>query len=171
MRFLYSHLVFRVAGRKLVGRVVFGLLVLGSVLLGTLTGLLAVYSTDLPQISELENYRPSTVTELYDSHGRVIGSFALEKRVLAAYDDFPRVLRDAILSTEDKSFESHGGINFWRVLGAGYRDAFSGTRAQGASTLTMQLSRNLFLSPERNFGRKVQETMLALQIERHFTKP
>jgi penicillin-binding protein 1A len=171
MKFLYSHLpAFHFAGQKLVGRVFFALLVLASALLGTLTGLLAVYSTDLPQIGDLERYRPSTVTELYDSQGRVIGSFALQRRVLVAYDDFPRVLRDAIISTEDKNFESHWGINFWRVLGAGYRDVSSGTRSQGASTLTMQLSRNLFLSPERNFSRKVQETMLAMQIERHFTK-
>ena len=171
MKFLYSHLpAFHFADQKLVGRVFFALLVLASALLGTLTGLLAVYSTDLPQIGDLERYRPSTVTELYDSQGRVIGSFALQRRVLVAYDDFPRVLRDAIISTEDKNFESHWGINFWRVLGAGYRDVSSGTRSQGASTLTMQLSRNLFLSPERNFSRKVQETMLAMQIERHFTK-
>jgi penicillin-binding protein 1A len=171
MKFLFSELpALHFAGQKLVGRVVFGLLVLASALAGTLVGLLVVYSTDLPQISELERYRPSTVTELYDSQGRVIGSFALQRRVLVSYDDFPRVLRDAILSTEDKSFESHWGINFWRVLGASYRDVSSGSRAQGASTLTMQLSRNLFLSPERHFGRKVQETLLALQIERHFTK-
>jgi penicillin-binding protein 1A len=171
MKFLYSHLpAFHIAGTKLVGRMVFGLLVLASALAGTLVGLLVVYSTDMPQIGELERYRPSTVTELYDSQGRVIGSFALERRVLVSYDDFPRVLRDAVISTEDKNFESHWGVNFWRVLGAGYRDISSGSRAQGASTLTMQLSRNLFLSPERHFGRKVQETLLALQIERHFTK-
>jgi penicillin-binding protein 1A len=171
MKFLFSELpALHFAGQKLVGRVVFGLLVVASALAGILVGLLVVYSTDLPQISELERYRPSTVTELYDSQGRVIGSFALQRRVLVSYDDFPRVLRDAILSTEDKSFESHWGINFWRVLGAGYRDFSSGSRSQGASTLTMQLSRNLFLSPERHFSRKVQETLLALQIERHFTK-
>ena len=129
-----------------------------------------VYSTDLPQISELERYRPSTITELYDDQGRQIGSFALQRRVLASYDDFPKVLRDAILSTEDKTFETHWGINFWRVFGATYRDITSSSRAQGASTLTMQLSRNLFLSPERHFSRKVQEALLALQIERRFTK-
>src|SRR6266700_1985947 len=169
----FPHTVFsrlRMPGKPLVGRVVFGFLVLATALLGTLAGLLIVYSTDLPQISELERYRPSTITELYDDHGRVIGSFALQRRVLASYDDFPKVLRDAILSTEDKSFEQHWGINFWRVLGATYRDVSSGSRAQGASTLTMQLSRNLFLSPERHFSRKVQEMILALQIERHFTK-
>jgi penicillin-binding protein 1A len=170
MKFLSKLPPFRVAGKLLVGRVVFGLLILLSGFLGTMTGLLMVYSTDLPQISDLERYRPSTITELYDDQGRQIGSFALQRRVLASYDDFPRVLRDAILSTEDKSFEKHWGINFWRVMGATYRDITSGSRAQGASTLTMQLSRNLFLSPERHFSRKIQEAILALQIERHFTK-
>ncbi len=171
MKFLYSHLPeVHVGGKKLVRRAVFALLVLASALVGSLAGLLIVYSTDLPQISELERYRPSTITEIYDEHGQVIGSFALQRRVLASYDDFPKVLRDAIISTEDKNFEQHWGINFWRVLGATYRDITAGSRAQGASTLTMQLSRNLFLSSERHFSRKVQEAMLAIQIERHFTK-
>ena len=160
----------KVAGKPRVGRVVFAVLVLIAAFLGTMAGLLMVYSTDLPQISELERYRPSTITQLYDDQGRQIGSFALQRRVLASYDDFPKVLRDAILSTEDKTFEKHWGINFWRVMGATYRDVTSGSRAQGASTLTMQLSRNLFLSPERHFSRKMQEAILALQIERHFTK-
>ena len=148
----------------------FSVLVLTAAFLGTMAGLLIVYSTDLPQISELERYRPSTITELYDDQGRQIGSFALQRRVLASYDDFPKVLRDAIISTEDKTFETHWGINFWRVFGATYRDVTSSSRAQGASTLTMQLSRNLFLSPERHFSRKMQEALLALQIERRFTK-
>src|SRR5947209_12498487 len=160
----------KVAGKPLVGRVVFTVLVLTAAFLGTTAGLLIVYSTDLPQISELERYRPSTITELYDDQGRQIGSFALQRRVLASYDEFPKVLRDAILSTEDKTFETHWGINFWRVFGATYPDITSSSRAQGASTLTMQLSRNLFLSPERHFSRKVQEALLALQIERRFTK-
>ena len=171
MKFLYSHLPeIHVGGKKLVRRVVFSLLLVLSALTGTLAGLLIVYSTDLPQISELERYRPSTITEIYDDRGQAIGSFALQRRILASYEDFPKVLHDAIISTEDKSFEQHLGINFWRVLGATYRDVTSGSRAQGASTLTMQLSRNLFLSPERNFSRKIQEAMLAIQIERHFTK-
>ena len=171
MKFLYSDLPeVHVGGKKLVRRVVFALLLVTSALIGTLGGLLIVYSTDLPQISELERYRPSTITEIYDDHGQVIGSFALQRRVLASYDDFPKFLRDAIISTEDKSFEQHWGINFWRVLGATWRDVTSGSRAQGASTLTMQLSRNLFLSSERHFSRKIQEAMLAIQIERHFTK-
>ncbi|HEY6273563.1 MAG TPA: PBP1A family penicillin-binding protein [Terriglobales bacterium] len=171
MNFLNAILlVVRLAGKTLAGRVGFLLLILAAASVGTIAGLLVVYSTDLPQIGELERYRPSTITELYDGRGRLIGSFALQRRIIVGYDDFPRVLRDAIISTEDKTFEQHWGINFWRVLGAGYRDISSGSRAQGASTLTMQLSRNLFLSPERHFSRKIQEIMLALQIERRFTK-
>ncbi len=157
-------------GRKLVGRVVLGLLVLAAALLGATAGLLLVYSTDLPQVDDLEHYRPSSITELYDNQGRIIGSFALQRRVVAAYDDYPQVLRDALISTEDKDFFRHSGVNLWRIVGAAYRDIESGGRVQGASTLTMQLARNLFLSPDRSFHRKIQETLLAIQIERRFTK-
>ncbi len=172
MKSLYEHLPpVEIAGRKLVGRVLFGLLVLISALVGATAGLLLVYTTDLPQVDALEAYRPSSITELYDDQGRVIGSFALQRRVVATYDDFPPVLRDALVSIEDKDFYRHSGINFWRIIGAAYRDIESGGKVQGASTLTMQLARNLFLSPDRSFHRKVQETMLAIQIERRFTKP
>ncbi|MGA8866019.1 MAG: PBP1A family penicillin-binding protein [Candidatus Sulfotelmatobacter sp.] len=172
MKSIYEDLPpVEIAGRKLVGRVVFGLLVLVSALVGATAGLLLVYTTDLPQVEALEAYRPSSITELYDDHGRVIGSFALQRRVVATYDDFPPVLREALVSIEDKDFYRHSGINFWRIVGAAYRDIESGGKVQGASTLTMQLARNLFLSPDRSFHRKVQEALLAIQIERRFTKP
>jgi penicillin-binding protein 1A len=172
MKSIYQDLPpVEIAGRKLVGRVLFGLLVLISALVGAGSGLLLVYTTDLPQVDALEAYRPSSITELYDDRGRVIGSFALQRRVVAGYDDFAPVLRDALVSIEDKDFYKHSGINFWRIVGAAYRDVESGGKVQGASTLTMQLARNLFLSPDRSFHRKVQETMLAIQIERRFTKP
>ena len=156
--------------RKLAGRLTLaGLLVL-AVITGSLAGLTLVYSVDLPQINDLERYRPSTTTDLYDRKGRIIGSFALERRVIVNYDDFAPVLRQAVLSIEDKSFESHWGINVFRVVGAVWHDIRSHGRAQGASTLTMQLARNLFLSSERTAARKVQEAYLAIQIERAFTK-
>jgi penicillin-binding protein 1A len=101
----------------------------------------------------------------------VIGTFALQRRVVATYDDYPQVLRDALVSIEDKDFYQHSGINLWRIVGAAYRDIQSAGKVQGASTLTMQLARNLFLSPDRSFYRKVQEALLAIQIERRFTKP
>src|SRR5256712_10378233 len=160
-----------IAKRKLVGRMLLGLLVLASALVGATTGLLLVYSTDLPQVEQLEHFRPSCITELYDDQGRVIGSFALQRRVVASYEDYPQVLRDALISVEDKDFYSHWGVNVWRIAGAAYHDIASGGKVQGASTLTMQLARNLFLSPDRSFHRKIQEALLAVQIERRFTKP
>jgi penicillin-binding protein 1A len=172
MRVIYQHLpTVEIGGRKLVGAFLFGLLVLVAAGTGAAAGLLLVYSTDLPQVEELERYRPSSVTELYDGQGRVIGTFALQRRVIATYDDYPEVLRNALVSIEDKDFYRHSGINIWRIVGAAYRDIESGGKVQGASTLTMQLARNLFLSPDRSFYRKVQEALLAIQIERRFTKP
>ena len=171
MRILYKDLPpLEIGGRKLVGRVLFGLLVLVSALVGATVGLLLVYSTDLPQVEELERYRPSSTTELYDDHGRTIGTFALQRRVVAIYGDYPEVLRESLISIEDKDFYRHWGVNVWRIAGAAYRDIESGGKVQGASTLTMQLARNLFLSPDRSFHRKIQEALLAVQIERRFTK-
>jgi penicillin-binding protein 1A len=129
-----------------------------------------VYSIDLPQIDELQRYRPDTTTELLDIHGREIGSFALERRVVLPYTAFPPVLRQALLSIEDKTFERNWGVNLFRAVGAAWRDLHSRSRAQGSSTLTMQLARNLFLSNEKTYGRKLQEILLSVQIERFFTK-
>ncbi len=137
---------------------------------GALCGLLLVYSIDLPQMDDLARYRPNTTTELLDVHGRVFGSFALERRVVVPYTDLPLVLRQAIISIEDKSFESNWGVNLVRAVGAAYRDLHTSGRTQGASTLTMQLARNLFLSSQKTYGRKFQEIFLSMQIERRFTK-
>jgi penicillin-binding protein 1A len=172
MKVLYENLPeVEIAGRRVVGRVLFGLLILVAILVGATGGMLLVYTTDLPQVDALEAYRPSSITELYDDHGKVIGSFALQRRLVVGYDDFPPLLRDALVSIEDKDFYKHSGINFWRIVGAAYRDIESGGKVQGASTLTMQLARNLFLYPDRRWQRKVREAMLAIQIERRFTKP
>ncbi len=129
-----------------------------------------VYSIDLPQMDDLARYHPNTTTELLDVHGKVFGSFALERRVVLPYAEFPPVLRQAIISIEDKSFERNWGVNLVRAVGAAYRDLHASGRAQGASTLTMQLARNLFLSSEKSYGRKIQEVFLSVQIERRFTK-
>src|SRR6202140_1002037 len=171
MKSLYEALPpVEIGGRRLVGRVLFGLLVLVAILVGATGGLLLVYTTDLPRVDALEAYRPSSITQLYDDQGRIIGSFALQRRVVASYDDFPPVLREALISIEDKDFYGHWGINVWRIVGAAYRDIESGGKVQGASTLTMQLARNLFLSPDRSWHRKIEEALLAVQIERRFTK-
>jgi penicillin-binding protein 1A len=172
MKYVLAHPpTVKVRRKGLVGWIAFSMLVAIAGIIGAVAGLLVVYTTDLPEVTQLEQYRPSSITELYDDQGKVIGSFALERRVVAGYDDFPKVLRDAIISTEDKDFERHWGINLWRGVAAAYRDMTSGARVQGASTLTMQLARNLFLTPEKSFRRKLDEVLLSIQIERRFTKP
>jgi len=161
----------RLRGRKVVGRVAFALLLLGSIAVGALAGLIFVYSSDLPQIRALEDFRPDIVTELYADDGQVIGSFALQRRILLSYEQIPQVLKDAILTTEDQHFEQHWGVDFTRVAGAAWRNLLAHRVAEGASTLTMQLAGTLFLDrSDRTMRRKIQETLLALQIERHYTK-
>jgi penicillin-binding protein 1A len=156
--------------RKLAGRPTLVILLGLAAITGSLAGLTLVYSVNLPQINDLERYRPSTTTDLYDRNGKLIGSFALQRRQVVDYNGFAPILRQAVISIEDKNFESHWGINVFRVAGAAWHDIRSHGRAQGASTLTMQLARNLFLSDERTAGRKLQEAFLAIQIERSFTK-
>ena len=156
--------------RKIAGKVALGALLLLSVTTGSLAGMMLVFSANLPQINDLERYRPSTVTDLYDRHGNPIGSFALQKRIVVNYGDFAPILREAVISIEDKNFESHWGISVFRIAGAFWHDLRTHGRSQGASTLTMQLARNLFLSSERTASRKAEEAYLAIQIERAFTK-
>jgi penicillin-binding protein 1A len=146
-------------------------LLAGSAVIGALVGLVSVFSVDPPQIRDLGHYRPLSNTVLYDDEGRVLGTFAFQKRTIAQYEDYPRVLYDAVLSVEDKNFEKHSGFEIWRMLVAASHDLRSRGNVQGASTLTMQLARNLFLSSQRTYSRKFREIMLAVQIERRYTKP
>src|SRR4051812_34941080 len=84
-----------VGRKRLVGWIAFSVLVGMAAAIGAVVGVLLVYTTELPEVTELEHYRPSSITELYDDQGKVVGSFALQRRVVASYDDFPKVLRDA----------------------------------------------------------------------------
>ncbi|MGO9591904.1 MAG: penicillin-binding protein 1A [Candidatus Acidiferrales bacterium] len=161
----------KIGGGTLLGRLALAFLVVCSIALGAAAGLLFVYSSDLPQIHALEDYRPITETELYADDGQEIGSFALQRRILVTYDQIPKVLKAAILTTEDQHFEEHWGVDFPRVLQAAWHDVLRHRVAEGASTLTMQLAGGLFLNrSDRSFHRKIQETILALEIERHYTK-
>jgi penicillin-binding protein 1A len=161
----------KVSSRKVFGQFVFLTLLLLSAGMGALAGLIFVYSSDLPQVRELQDYRPDVMTELYADDGTIIGSFALERRVIVTYNQIPPVMRDAVISVEDRHFESHWGIDVLRIVRAAVTDLMEWRRAQGASTLTQQLSKKLFLTPEKSFRRKIQEALMAIQIERYFTKP
>ena len=159
-----------VSSRKIFGQFVFLILVLLSAGIGALGGLAFVYSSNLPKVRELEDYRPDVMTEIYADDGTAIGSFALEHRVIVSYNQIPPVLRNAVIAIEDRHFESHLGVDIYGILRAASKDLLEWRKTQGASTLTQQLSRMLFLTPDKSFRRKFQEILLAIQIERYFTK-
>src|SRR5436190_13792156 len=143
-------------------------------MLGILSGVLFAYAGDLPQVSALDDYTPSTITRVYAANGQVIGEFATQRRIVVAYDDINPVLRHAIIATEDAEFERHFGINFWRILAAAVTDIAERRAAQGASTRTQQIARNLRdqfgLTSEKSLERKIKEAILAIQIEKRYTK-
>jgi penicillin-binding protein 1A len=154
-------------------------------LAGILSGVLFAYAGDLPEISALDNYNPNIITRVYADDGQVIGEFARERRVVVGYDEISPLLRQAIIAAEDGDFDSHFGLSISRLAVTAVRDVveFIGDKLQGrrsrpagASTLTQQLARNLLpeavgfregdLSPER----KIREILVAIQIEKRYTK-
>jgi len=141
-----------------------------AIILGALVGIFFAYESDLPQVASLEDFEPNIITQVFASDGELIGEFAIERRVVVGFKDIPPVLRNAIVAVEDADFWKHLGINLWRVPGAAVSNFRSGRRGQGFSTLTMQLSRVLFLTPEKTYERKIKEIILAFQIEKNFTK-
>ncbi|PYS06417.1 MAG: penicillin-binding protein [Acidobacteria bacterium] len=157
--------------KRYLGSLVFVFLLCLSIALGSTAGVLFVYNSDLPQVSSLEDYRPSLITEVFGDDGQIIGSFALERRIVVTWDQIPQVVKDAIISVEDQNFYEHWGIDFYGIARAGLKNLMAGRVVEGGSTLTQQLSKNLFLTPERSFRRKIQEAMLSIQIERYYTKP
>ena len=163
-----THIVLRVAkNATIVAAFVF------VALAGILSGVLFAYAGDLPQISALDNYSPSTITRLYSAQGQLIGEFATQRRVVVSYDEINPLLRQAIIATEDARFESHFGLNVWRILAAVVTDVVQRRRAQGASTITQQVARNLDqfgLTKQKLLERKIREWVLAVQIEKRYTK-
>jgi len=158
------HLVIRVARHA--GLV--ALFVLAAVL-GIVSGVLFAYAGDLPQISALDDYTPNTITRVYAANGHVIGEFATERRVVVKYEEISPRLHQAIISAEDADFDRHFGISVSRIVITAAEDVFK-RRLAGASTLTQQLARKLFLTDEKTWERKIKEALLAIQIERRYTK-
>lgn len=141
---------------------------------GGLTGIFAAYrlnySKAASEVAALATYRPSVVTRVYADDGEtVIGEFALEKRIPLKYNEIPQVMKNAILAVEDARFYEHVGIDPIRIIGAAWKNLTT-DKVEGGSTLTQQLAKNLFLSREQTYTRKVNEWALALQIERYYTK-
>src|SRR5216684_4635551 len=141
---------------------------------GGLTGIIAAYELNYSraanEVAALATYRPSVVTRIYADDGKtVIGEFALEKRIPLKYEEIPPVMKNAILAVEDVRFYDHIGIDPIRIAGAAWKNLTS-DKVEGGSTLTQQLAKNLFLTREQTLKRKMNEWLLALQIERYYTK-
>ena len=141
-----------------------------AIVFGAVVGILLAYEKDLPQISSLEDFEPNIITQVYNADGSLLGDFAIERRVVVGFKDIPPVLRNAVVAVEDAEFWKHLGVNLWRIPSAAWANIRAGRRTQGSSTLTMQLSRVLFLTPEKSYERKIKEAILAFQIEKNFTK-
>ena len=139
-------------------------------LLGTASGVLFAYSDDLPAISALDDYEPDTITRVLGRDGTVVGEFAVERRVVLRYEDIPEQMRQAVLAAEDSGFFEHFGLSITGLLRAVATNLIEMRKAGGASTLTQQLARKLFLTDEKTWERKVKELLLAVQIEKRYTK-
>lgn len=157
-------------------------LFVAAALFGIASGVVLAFVDDLPQISALDQYSPSTITRVLGRDGSSIGEFATERREVVRREQIPEVLRSAILAAEDGSFESHIGFQPTRMAWAAVKDLTSGGRTPGRSTLTQQIARNLFQDtigfrrdPDAwidltGWERKIKEALVAVQIERRYTK-
>lgn len=157
------------------------LLFLLTIALGAISGVLFAFAGDLPQISALDDYAPSTITRIHASDGSVIGEFAKERRVVVPYEGISPLLRQAIIAAEDQEFEEHVGLSLPRIVMTAFKDVVHNQRA-GASTITQQLARMLFLQNEymqagvyartgvAGWERKIKEAIISVQLEKRFTK-
>lgn len=153
----------------------FGIVVLflATAVAGTAGGVLFAFAGDLPEIEALDDYAPGIITRVIGRDGSIVGEFASERRQIIGYDDIPLVLRQAIMAAEDQDFETHGGIHPLLMAWAAVNDVVSTRRTPGRSTITQQLARQLFpesLGFERAWIRKIREALVAIQIEKRYTK-
>ena len=124
----------------------------------------------LPSLQALTDYRPKIPLRIYSAEGTLLGEFGEERRALVKSNEVPDLMKKAILAAEDDRFYEHGGIDYIGVLRAAYSNFTSGGVKQGASTITMQVARNFFLSNEKILSRKFNEVLLAIKIEHNLSK-
>ena len=124
----------------------------------------------LPSLEVLTDYKPKIPLRVYSAEGTLIGEFGEERRALVKIGEVPGLMKKAILAAEDDRFDEHGGVDYMGMLRAAYSDFASGGAKQGASTITMQVARNFFLSKEKTLTRKFNEVLLALKIEHYLSK-
>jgi penicillin-binding protein 1A len=135
----------------------------------TIAVALSVAYPNLPDISDLADYRPKLPLRVYSSEGALLGEFGEERRNLTPIGEIPKVMTDAVLAIEDARFFQHGGVDYKGVLRAGLAN-LGRMKSQGASTITMQVARNVYLSSEKTFTRKIYEILLTFKLEHLLTK-
>lgn len=139
--------------------------VLTVLVVGSAVGAFWYLSEDLPSLDSLQEYQPSLVSRVYSDDRQVIGQYYIERRLLTPLADIPQSLTQAVIAVEDARFFEHPGLDVIGILRATLTNLRRGGRVEGASTITQQLARSLFLSPERTFVRKFKELILAYKIE------
>ena len=148
----------------------FGLAVAGALALGMVIAVaLAMAYPNLPDVSELADYRPKLPLRVYSAEGALIGEFGEERRTLTPIDEIPKVMVDAVLAIEDTRFFEHGGVDYKGMLRAALAN-LGKVKSQGASTITMQVARNVYLSTEKTYTRKIYEVLLTFKLEHLLTK-
>ncbi len=133
-------------------------------------GLYSYISHDLPRITSLNDYKPACVTNVYSDDGRKIGEFYKERRIVIPLSEMPDNLKNAFISAEDSRFREHMGIDFVSILRAFVKNVKAGEIVQGGSTITQQVAKSFFLSPERKYKRKLKEAILAYRIDKKLSK-
>ena len=153
-----------------IGATFLGVFVAGAAVVLLLIGLaLAVAFPNLPDISELSDYRPKLPLRIFSAEGDLLGEFGEERRNLTPIGEIPKVMKDAVLAIEDSRFYQHGGVDYVGVVRAGLAN-MGKMKSQGASTITMQVARNVYLSSEKTFTRKIYEILLTFKLEHLLTK-
>jgi penicillin-binding protein 1A len=136
---------------------------------GTIAGVIGSYSKNLPDINRMADYQPQRSTRVYARDGTLLANLYRQNRVWVPIGQIPQMVRNAFIATEDQHFYQHHGVDFGGIARAALAD-YQHKQFQGASTITQQLARALFLSNERSISRKIQEALLAMEIERYYTK-
>ncbi len=168
-----EHAAAPAAPRSLAGQLLlwaFGIAAAGLLVVALLVGVaLAMAYPQLPDVTDLSDYRPKLSMRVYSVEGTQIGEFGEERRNLTPFKDIPKVMKDAVLAIEDARFYQHGGVDYIGLLRASLAN-LGRAKSQGASTITMQVARNVYLSSEKTFTRKIYEILLTTKLEHMLSK-
>ena len=134
-------------------------------------GVYRYYNRQIPKdLTAIQDYDPSVLSQVYASDGSVIGEFFIQRRVVVSLDSIPKVVIQAFTASEDARFFEHGGVDYLRILKAFARNLSPRRRPQGGSTITQQIAREFFLNREVSYTRKIKESILAYRIEHELSK-